>query len=319
MTLTRQVWIAQKYMVAQDICALELEDPAGDSLPTFTAGAHIDVHLPGGLVRPYSLCSSPDDRRRYRIAVLREPASRGGSTAVHQLAQGQTVGIGQPRNLFPLAVDAEHHLLVAGGIGITPILCMAKSLAATGRPFTLRYCARSRERAAFADEILSSSFAACAHLHLDDGPAEQRSDFDSWLAACSPRTHLYVCGPTGLIDAVLNAGARAGWSASRLHREYFAASASVPNGNVPFEVQVHSTGAIIPVAADQSVVTALAVHGIEIPVSCEQGICGTCITTVLDGRPDHKDVFLTPAEQAAGTRFTPCCSRALSRRLVLDL
>jgi vanillate O-demethylase ferredoxin subunit len=278
------------------------------------------VHLPNGLVRQYSLCNDPTETHRYRIAVLRDPRSRGGSVAMHALAQGQTLTISEPKNHFALAHQAPHSVLMAGGIGITPVLCMAERLSNIGAAFTVHYCTRSPERTAFVPRIKASAFARRVFFHHDSGEAQQKLDVDALLAEQPMGTHLYVCGPTGFMHAVLNAARQAAWSEDRLHREYFSAATPVLGGaDGSFEVQIASSGRVISVAPDRSVVAALAQAGIEVPVSCEQGVCGTCLTRVIEGTPDHRDMFLTPDEQARGDQFTPCCSRSRSARLVLDL
>lgn len=316
---TRHVRIVRKSVEAPDIASFELVDPDGEHLPPFSAGAHIDVHLGDGLVRQYSLCNDPAETHRYLIAVLRDPNSRGGSVAMHALEAGQTIRISDPKNHFPLAHDAKHSLLLAGGIGITPILCMAERLANIGASFDLHYCTRSAERTAFAERIRGCAFAARAQFHHDDGPDAQKLPLAGLVASPQAGVHLYVCGPTGFMDWVLGTARAAGWPEERLHREYFAAAPIDTSHDGSFEVQIASTGAVIRVAAEQSVVAALAAHGIDVPVSCEQGVCGTCLTRVLEGTPEHRDMFLTPEEQAKGDQFTPCCSRAKSARLVLDL
>jgi vanillate O-demethylase ferredoxin subunit len=316
---TLPVRVARKTAEAQDIAGFELVAADGAALPAFSAGAHIDVHLPHGLLRQYSLCGDPRDAHRYRIAVLREPASRGGSVAMHALKEGDTLEISAPRNHFALASQATEHLLLAGGIGITPIVCMAEQLAAAGAPFGLHYATRSASRAAFLAHLRDAAYAGCVHIHHDDGPAAQRLDLAAVVAQPRPGRHLYACGPAGFIHAALAAAHAAGWPPETLHREYFAAPAAAPVAQGAFEVQIASTGAVIRVAPDQSVVAALAAAGIERPVSCEQGVCGTCLTGVREGTPDHRDVYLTDEERARGDCFTPCCSRALSPRLVLDI
>jgi vanillate O-demethylase ferredoxin subunit len=319
MNITRRVRVARKALEAQDICSLELVDVEGAPLPPFSAGSHIDLHLADGLVRQYSLCNDPQETHRYLIAVLREPASRGGSVAVHALQPGHELRISDPKNHFALAHDASHHLLLAGGIGITPMLCMAERLARIGASFELHYCTRSLERTAFAARIAASSFAARAHLHHDDGPAAQKLDLAAVTAVPRPGSHLYVCGPGGFMCAVLDAARAAGWTEEALHREYFSAAPVTGGGDSSFEVMVASSGKVITVNAGQSVVAALAAAGVELPVSCEQGVCGTCVTRILQGEPDHRDMYLTAQEQARGDCFTPCCSRSKSARLVLDL
>ncbi|WP_027015092.1 PDR/VanB family oxidoreductase [Comamonas composti] len=315
-----EVCIARKQAEAQDICSLELRALPGQSLPAFAAGAHIDVHLPGGLVRQYSLsndCAEPD---RYVIAVLRESASRGGSAAVHtQLLQGQQICISAPRNHFALQAGAKKHLLLAGGIGITPILSMARCLAREGADFTLHYSARARERMAFAEAIEASAWATRAHLHLDTAGGKPQLDIAGLLAVAEPGTHLYVCGPRGFMDAVLDTARAAGWPQEQLHYEFFAGEAGPREDDAGFEIQVASTGQVVRVAPEQTVVQALESIGVCVQTSCEQGVCGTCLTRVLEGEIEHRDMYLTEEEQAANDQFTPCCSRARSSRLVLDL
>ena len=290
------------------------------NLPPFTAGAHIDLRLPGGLVRQYSLSNVPADGGRYVLGVLREPASRGGSAAVHQaLPEGAVVEVSPPRNHFGLAEAAEQHLLLAGGIGITPLLCMAERLAVAGADFRLHYATRSRARTAFAERIAQAGFAPRVQFHFDDGAPAQRLDIEAVLKDAHPGTHLYVCGPQGFMDAVLGAARRRGWPEAELHYEFFGAAPVDAAGNRAFEVQLASSGRVIPVAADRSVVQALAEAGVTVMTSCEQGVCGTCLTRVIDGQPEHRDQYLTPEEQAANDQFLPCCSRAKSARLVLDL
>jgi vanillate O-demethylase ferredoxin subunit len=304
---------------AQDICSFELVDAGGRELPSFSAGSHVDVHLDGGLTRQYSLCNDPRETHRYLIAVLREPSSRGGSTAMHGLREGQELHISEPKNHFALAEATPHHLLMAGGIGITPILSMAERLAAIGAFFELHYCTRSMARTAFADRLRASGFADRVRFHCDDAPSAQKLDIPATLASQPNGTHLYVCGPTGFMDAVLAGAHAAGWSESRLHREYFSGAAVDKTGDGAFEVQLASSGALIRVAADQSIVAALAAAGVQVPVSCEQGVCGTCLTRVLEGECDHRDYYLSDEERAANDQFMPCCSRAKGALLVLDL
>jgi vanillate O-demethylase ferredoxin subunit len=317
---TFDVRIARKHDEAQGICSLELLPLPGRSLPAFSAGSHIDVHLPGGLVRQYSLsndCAEPD---RYVIAVLRESASRGGSAAVHeQLQQGQNLAISAPRNHFALHAPAQRHLLLAGGIGITPILSMARQLAREGADFELHYCARARERMAFADAIEAAPWAGRARLHLDQAGGQPALDLAALLQSVQPGVHLYVCGPKGFMDAVLETARAAGWPPEQLHYEFFAGEVEHRADDESFEVEVASTGQVVRVAPDQTVVKALEAIGVCVQTSCEQGVCGTCLTRVISGQPDHRDMYLTEDEQAAGDQFLPCCSRARSARLVLDL
>ena len=320
---TLQVRVVKKQTEAEGIASYELARLDGAALPPFSAGSHIDVHLPGGqsggLVRQYSLCNASHESHRYRIAVLRDAASRGGSAGMHDAVhEGDVLTISTPRNHFPLH-PAAHTLLLAGGIGVTPLLCMADRLARTGAAFTLHYCTRSAERTAFAAEIAASPLAPHTHIHHDDGAPAQKLDLPAVLAAPADDKRLYVCGPAGFIDHVVNTAKAQGWPKDRIHLEYFAAPAQDTAGDQGFEVRIASTGATYTIAPDVSVVEALRGHGIDILTSCEQGVCGTCLTRVLEGEVDHRDMYLTDEEKAANEQFMPCCSRARSQCLVLDL
>ncbi|AKK00077.1 Vanillate O-demethylase oxidoreductase [Pseudomonas chlororaphis] len=314
-----EVQVTARHSEAPDICSYELTRVDGQPLPAFTAGAHIDVHLPGGLIRQYSLCNHPEERHRYVIGVLHDPASRGGSRSLHeQIQTGARLLISEPRNLFPLATQARRSLLFAGGIGITPILCMAEHLAQAGATFELHYCARSRERAAFIERLRLAPYADRVFLHFDEEP-ETRLDTARLLAAPADDVHLYVCGPGGFMQHVLDTAKAQGWQDTQLHREYFAAAPVDTGADGAFSVKLASSGEVFEIPADRSVVQVLESHGIEIPISCEQGVCGTCLTRVLEGVPEHRDLFLTEAEQAGNDQFTPCCSRSRTPLLVLDL
>lgn len=318
------VRVVRKHVEAEGICSFELASASGESLPAFSAGSHIDVHFDvgghGGLTRQYSLCNDPSESHRYLIAVLREGASRGGSAAMHDTVhEGATLAISPPKNHFALAHDATRHLLMAGGIGITPLLCMAERLAAVGAPFKMHYATRSQARTAFAQRIGASPFAGHVQFHFDDGDATQKLDICVVLAAQPPGTHVYVCGPRGFMDAVIGAARSVGWADARIHYEYFSADVTPQAGDGAFEVMLASSGRVIAVKPDQTVIAALAAAGVVVPTSCEQGVCGTCLTRVIAGQIDHRDSYLTPEEQAAGDQFLPCCSRAGSARLVLDI
>ncbi|MEK8052592.1 PDR/VanB family oxidoreductase [Ideonella sp. DXS22W] len=319
---TIQVRIARKWAEAEGIAGLELVAADGGALPPFSAGAHIDVHLPGGLTRPYSLCGDPADTTRWQLGVLREPASRGGSAAVHDaLAEGQVLTVGLPRNLFALQPGATRSLLLAGGIGITPLLAMAEQLAGEGADFAFHVAARSRARLAFAGRLAQAPWADRVQLHLDDGPEAQRLDLNALLATPQPGAQVYLCGPQGFIDAALAAARAAGWADAQLQVERFGA-ASAPaaaDGIGGFTLRLARSGRVVPVAADQTAVQALAAAGVTVMTSCEQGVCGTCLTRVLGGVPDHRDQYLTDEERAAHDQFLPCCSRACTPELVLDL
>ena len=316
------VRVASKHQAATDVISLDLVDPLGGVLPACTAGAHIDVHLPGGLIRQYSLLNHGQQPSSYRIGVLREPQSRGGSVAVHeQIREGDLLRISVPRNRFPL-VEAQRSLLFAGGIGITPLLCMAHSLQAAGADFALHYSCRSRDRAAFLEEILAPGLAGHVQVHFDDEPHTALNVQDA--LAADAQSHIYVCGPAGYIDFICAQARLAGVEDSHLHIERFSLDTeltpvAVAGVDTAFQVRLASTGEVFDIPADETITAALDRQGVFIPVSCEQGICGTCLTGIQEGIPDHRDSYLTDAEHAANDQFTPCCSRALTPVLVLDL
>lgn len=309
--------ITHKSDETADVCALDLASPDGAELPAFTAGAHLDLHLGGGLVRQYSLYGDPADRRRYRLAVLREPASRGGSLAVHALQAGLELVVSAPRNAFPLTASGPV-LLLGGGIGLTPLLSMADALHAQGRPFQLHLCVRSRSRLPLAAHLAAVPWAAQVQVHADDEPATAL-DLPAVLAAVAPDTHVFTCGPAGFIAYARAAVQAAGWPDARWHSESFTPVAVRHSADGPFELELARSGRVIVVAADQTVAQALDAAGVGVSTSCEQGICGACITKVLSGTPDHRDSYLTDEELAAGDCFTPCVSRSRTARLVVDL
>jgi len=314
------VKVISKVQEAVDIVSLELASVDGQPLPAFSAGSHIDVQVrPDGLIRQYSLLNDPAEQNRYVIGVLRDPASRGGSVAVHDAIKvGDILQISEPRNHFGL-VQAKRTVLLAGGIGVTPILCMARRLSRTDADFEMHYCARSRERTAFHDAIKASDFADKVHFHFDDAADEQKLKLDTVIATPDSDTHIYVCGPTGFIDYVLSTAKKLGWADAQVHREYFGAAEQDTSGDTTFQVKVASTGQVFDVPAGTSITKVLDDNGVFIPVSCEEGVCGTCLTRVLEGTPDHRDLYLTDAEHAANDQFTPCCSRSKSPMLVLDI
>jgi vanillate O-demethylase ferredoxin subunit len=310
-----RVVVARKSVEAQDICSFELVAANGKPLPPFAAGAHVDVHLPGKLVRQYSLCNAPRESHRYQIAVMHVADSRGGSRAMHQaIKAGDRIEISAPRNHFPLVPGAGPTLLFAGGIGITPIISMAEQLAAEGRGFQFHYCARTPERAAFRERIAASAYADQVSFHYSEGGSPV--DLPALLPAPDPQGQLYVCGPAGFMEAVIGCALAHGWRDDQLHREYFGASAT---GGAPFDIRIASTGAIVHVAKDTTALEALEACGIVIPSSCRQGSCGTCLTGVIDGEPDHRDLFLSEEQRARNDRMALCCSRARGTLVTLDL
>ncbi len=314
------VRVAKTTLEADGIREFVLTDPAGRKLPPFEAGAHIDVYLGGGLVRQYSLCNAPWERHRYLIAVLRVERSRGGSAAMHErVREGDLLEIGLPTNHFALDESAPRSLLLAGGIGITPILSMAERLALRGANFEMHYCARSRSRAAFLQRLAHTPLAGRVRYHFSDERGGQRFDIERVLCTQAPGTHLYVCGPAGFIDAVLYAARQRGWPERDLHCERFASVAQKPAATHAFDVKLASTGKVYRIPEHKTVTASLAECGITIPTSCEQGVCGTCVTRVIAGEVEHLDCVLTPAEREQNGHFTPCCSRAKGDLLVLDI
>ncbi|MGF7189704.1 vanillate O-demethylase ferredoxin subunit [Robbsia andropogonis] len=317
------VEVVRKWDEAHGICCFELRRPDRTPLPNFDAGAHIDVHLPDGLIRQYSLCSNPACNDRYEIAVLRDANGRGGSVTMHdQVQQGHLIRISAPRNHFPVeAGAARHHLLIAGGIGVTPILAMAEYLASQGASFDMHYCTRSRELTAFKERLTAAAFRERVQYHFDDAGAPQALDVGAVIAAAPPDTHLYVCGPRGFMEAVLAEAQSQGWADHRLHREFFSGADAKAHSHeeTTFHVRIASNGMLVEVPPGCSVVESLARQGVDVVTSCEEGVCGTCMTRVLEGQPDHRDSYLTDEEKAAGDYFLPCCSRARSPVLVLDL
>lgn len=309
-----EVRLASKHIEADDIASYRFVALDGATLPAFTLGSHVDVFLPNGLIRSYSLVNMPGSDF-YQITVLRNAAGRGGSMAVHDLLSvGDKLFISQPRNNFNLVEDGSKAIFVAGGIGITPLYGMAKQLHAAGTEFAFHYSARSRSKMAFLDALQASDFAQL-HLYFDDEAAMQ---IDAVLGQSDRQAHVYVCGPRGLIDAVLDKGRALGWSNEHLHFELFGNEISNDNAH-EFDIKIQSSGQIIRVPENCSVIQALAAQGIQISTSCEQGVCGTCLTHVIDGEPDHRDMYLSDDEKNCNQVFLPCCSRSKSKMLVIDL
>lgn len=303
---------------AEGVCSFEFADPSGRALPAFSAGSHIEVTIGPGLTRRYSLCNDPKETHRYLIAVLRKADSRGGSQAMHDdLTIGDVIQAGLPKNHFALAHAAERSLLIAGGIGITPILCMAERLSNSGAEFSLHYAMRSRRSGAFVERIQRSEFASRTRLHISDEGSSL--DVGDLLRSQDRSTHIYVCGPVSLIDKVVETALGLGWPEALLHSEYFVAETHNAADDRPFDVKIASSGLLVHVAKDDTVTEALARAGIDIPTSCSEGVCGTCLTRVLEGVVEHHDRLLSSQERNRNDQFTPCCSRAAGGLLVLDL
>ncbi|ARD70019.1 VanB family Oxidoreductase/oxygenase BbdH (plasmid) [Aminobacter sp. MSH1] len=304
---------------AEDIRSFTLVSVEGGQLPPAEPGSHINVHIPGGPVRQYSICGHAADTSRYVIAVKKEPNSRGGSVGMHNNVRvGDVIRIDGPRNNFKLVDGDGEALLVAGGIGITPILSMARYLSSVGRPFRLQYFTRSVACTAFHDELTGEEFNERVHFQYALQPDAVKAYLRRLLVGPPHNAHLYVCGPKPFMDTVLDiAGAH--WPPDHVHVEYFSADPKATSEDGSFEVELARSGKTIMVSEGQTIVEALESHGISVELSCEQGVCGTCLTGVLEGVPDHRDAVLTDAERAANDRMTVCVSRALSDKLVLDI
>ncbi|APO97442.1 PDR/VanB family oxidoreductase [Xanthomonas vesicatoria] len=300
--------------------AIRLE-PVGAQLPAFEAGAHVDLHLPDGLIRQYSIASAPHVRDHYLLCVKLADASRGGSRHLcEQLSTGDRLQISSPRNQFPLH-PGERHVLLAAGIGITPLLSMAEALEARGEPFVLHYYARRHADVAFVQRLQQGFTHGQAHVHLSDGGQSPRVHVPDALVQAGAHDQLYLCGPAAFMDHFTQLARTHGWTAAQLHREHFAAvdTGGAHDTDSAFEVELAASGRVVQVPADCSIANALLDAGIEVPLSCEQGMCGACLTGVVAGTPDHRDSVLSDAERAANRQITVCCSRSRSRRLVLDL
>ncbi|ADZ92827.1 PDR/VanB family oxidoreductase [Marinomonas mediterranea] len=313
-----KVVVQKREMHTDTVVALELADLEGNALPVFDAGAHIDLHLSDELIRQYSLCGDPANDKVYRLGVLKDPNSRGGSIAVHEnLLEGKELVVSKPRNLFPLDEGAQHSILIGGGIGITPMIAMAYELTHAGRSFELWYCSRSPETSGFLDELKSAPFADKVNLHFDSEQGGKPLNLDSVLQDKQSNSHVYVCGPTGFMEWVIDTSLKKGFADEAIHREFF--TVDVEKGGNSFEVYAEQSDITVTVKEDESVADALKAAGVKVQVSCEQGTCGTCLCDVLEGTPEHRDVYLTDDEKDDNDQMTLCCSRSLSDRLVLDI
>jgi ferredoxin-NADP reductase len=307
---------------AEGVVSARLVDPTGRPLPEWTPGAHLDLVLPSGLVRQYSLCGDPDDSTGYRVAVLRQACGRGGSIEVHdRLRVGMVVDVRGPRNHFEL-VEAQEYVLIAGGIGVTPLLSMARRLAGW-RPFRLHYGGRSRQSMAFVAELQALADGGAVTICPQD--EQGHLDLDGILAQVHDHSVVYCCGPSPLLDAVQDRCAVLGITA-RLHVERFSASAagmvevarSTSSGG-GFDVELARTGTSVRVEPGVTVLQALRSVVPDLPSSCEQGICGSCEVRVLGGRPEHHDEILSDAERERGDCMFVCVSRSRTPTLLLDL
>lgn len=309
--------IAARLALTETIVALEIEPADGSIFPAWEPGAHVDLHIREGLIRQYSL-TGPAESDRYRLAIQLEPESSGGSRTIHARFQpGASVTLSKPRNHFALDETCERTVLFSAGIGLTPILAMAWRLHERGRDFTWHLSARDRDALAWRDEIDQWPFRASIQLHLSADKASGRLDADRTMAALPAQAHIYICGPRAYMDDVAAAARRTGVEPPRIHLEHFGAEIDVSGDS--FTVVAARSGLRIEVSANESILSALDREGFDIPTSCRNGVCGTCLTTVLEGRPDHRDLVLTDREKAEGTRIAVCCSRSRSAALVLDL
>ena len=305
---------------AEGVVALTLADPAGAELPVWTAGAHVDLVLPSGLVRQYSLCGDPADRSTFTVAVLRESGGRGGSVEIHDSALvGRELDVRGPRNHFELR-PAPSYLFLAGGIGVTPLLTMATAVSAAGVPWTLHYGGRSRRHMAFATRL---GAIGGERVHLIPQDELGLPDLGGIVAAAPGDAAVYACGPEGMLRAVERACAEA-TPPRQLRVERFASGRSTApvrdeGGAGEFEVALRRTGVAVRVPADRSVLDAVRDVVPDVPSSCEEGFCGSCEVPVLEGTPDHRDQILTPEEQEESATMMICVSRCRGPRLVLDL
>jgi len=307
--------VARAEAIADAIHRFELRHPDGARLAPFTAGSHVLVTSPGGLVRRYSLCNDPAESDRYVIAVKRDPGGRGGSVdLVDRTRAGDLLTVSEPRNAFALDERAGAHLLIAGGIGITPILSMVRRLASIEAPFRLFYCTRSPQTTAFRDELCASGLGSRVTIHHDHGDPER--SFDLWPLFEKPtREHVYVCGPRPMLETVRDMTGH--WPSSSIHFESFidAAAAALPEDRT-FTVVLAKSGERIEVPAGVSILEAMRARGHEAASSCESGTCATCRTRLLEGEADHRDLVLAEHEKA--TQIMICVSRARSPEIVID-
>lgn len=313
--------IAARYALAAQVDGVVLTDMFGKSLPAFAPGAHLKIKVPGG-IRSYSLCNLPEARDHYLLAIRHSPSSRGGARYLcEECNVGDTLEVCGPRNNFSLSPMHKSVVLIAGGIGITPIISMADQLAQQDVEFELHYSARSRAEAAFVDRLNNSPYRDRVRFHLRGEPGFERLDLEAIISGLAANQHVYLCGPQAMVDHAHTLAQRVGLR-DRLHIERFGASDVPPvadSAEGGFEVIAARSGLRIEIPADCSIAAALQAHGVDVPLSCEQGICGMCQLDVLDGTPDHRDEFLSDEQRAAGDSILPCVSRARTATLTLNI
>lgn len=304
-----------KREIADDIWLFDLVSIDDDELPPFEPGAHIIVRTPAGVPRQYSLCSSSAELHRYQIGVKCERSGRGGSASMAEdLNIGDVVSASLPLNHFPLEPADGETLLIAGGIGVTPILAMARHLQQHGRSFRVIYCARSPETAAFIDVLAAPQFSDHTMIHYDGGDPEKALDIAAALRDCPPETHLYCCGPRGLMGAVREATRH--WAPGHVHFEDFGGSVEPNAEDFAFRVHLARSGGVLDVGSQETILEAMRRHGLGVPSSCEAGACGACRTGLLAGKADHRDYVLTDSEHDSAIMV--CVSRAASAELTID-
>ncbi len=310
------VQVARKWPAAEGIAGFELRPVAG-LLPTFQPGAHIDVHLPNGLVRQYSIVNGPGETDRYVIGVKREPDSLGGSSCLHEsVREGDVLAISEPRNNFPLRRDATRTILIAGGIGITPLIAMAQALHHSGLVHELHYFAADQRQLAFEERRAGLGDTLVTHLGL--GPDVTMERMRALLAEYRHGLHVYLCGPAPMLEAGRSIAAAAGWPDSAVHFEYFKNTHAIDDSS-SFDIALARSCVTLNVPGGRTILEVMRENGIDMPSSCEQGACGTCVATVIEGEPLHQDVYLNEEERRAGQKIMTCVSRARSARLVLDI
>lgn len=312
---TIEVEISAKEAGPPDVVTLTLSLPSRADLPAWTPGAHIDLVLPEGLSRQYSLCGSVEDRGSYRIGVQRTPDGRGGAAYVHEKLQvGDTVTIRGPRNHFEL-VESERYVFAAGGIGVTPLIPMARAALQSGADFEFVFCGRTRAAMPFLGE-LQDEFGS--RLRVNDDDKSGLFDFATYWASSRTDTEIYVCGPPSFLDAALSATQH--WPSRNVHFERFVPLEFDDSHDSTFEVELAKSGKVLEVPADKSILSVLTGHGVRVLSSCTEGTCGTCEVQVLGGDPiEHRDAVLTDSECASGEMMMVCVSRCKGARLVLDL
>jgi ferredoxin-NADP reductase len=317
--MTMKVWVHTLRFEAQNIISVDLRPMAGQKLVPFQPGSHIDLHLPGNLIRSYSLANDSQETHRYLLGILKEKSSRGGSVYVHeQLRVGMQLTISEPRNNFPLSEEADHSVLIAGGIGVTPILSMAKRLQALGKSFEILALGRSRNAFAFADDI--AELKCPVHWHFDDA-SNGPPNLHDLLQARPPKgnVHYYACGPAAMLDAFETVCQTLGYAHHHIERFAAVEVKAADDARQSFIVELRKSGKTFEVTPDTNLHQQLIQRKINVPFSCEEGICGACETQVLEGIPDHRDMVLSSAEQASNRVMMVCVSGCKSERLVLNL